>query len=134
MAAHDWFWPVVGMAAWAVALSGGVWLTAQIRAAVSRRVALVDGTARMLMRAASRGLEGDVRGLPGVTDVQVRFTGPAERPVVRLWVICDESADLTTLRNRINDGPLGRFRHLVDMYDLPAVILFRVAYRRECVA
>lgn len=133
VAAHDWFWPVVGLAAWGSALIGVVWLILQIRAVVARRVALMDGTARMLMRAASRGLAADIRGLPGVGEVRVRFTGSAHRPVLRLWVVCDETAGLGALRDQIAAGPLTRFRHLTDMPDLLAVIRFRVAYHRRCV-
>jgi hypothetical protein len=130
----DGFWPVVGVGCWAVTLLGCVWLAAQIRTALARRVALVDSTTRMLTRAAARGLTGDIKGLPGVRDVTVRFTGIAEDHCVQLLVVCDEAADLGQLRTRIADGPLARFRHLVDMEEIPAIVRFRLCYRKQCLA
>src|SRR6266571_2410475 len=78
LARYDGFWPGMGVLCWAVALAGVVWLAAQVRTALARRVALVNSTTRMLTRAAARGLTGDIKGLPGVRDVEVRFTGMAE--------------------------------------------------------
>ncbi len=128
------FWPVAGLLCWLVAVFGLVWLIAQVRTTLARHLALVDGTTRMLTRAAARGLTGDIRGLPGVQDVTVRFTGAGPEHCVQLLVVCDEQADLAALRTRIADGPIARFRHLVDMPDLPAVVRFRLTYRKRCLA
>jgi len=130
---NDGFWPIVGFACWAVMLTGLLWLVGQVRSALGRRIALVDSATRMLTRAAARGLAGDIKGLPGVCDVTVRFTGIAEDHCVQLLVVCDEAADLGVLRARI-EGPMSRFRHLVAMEGLPAVVRFRVYYRKQCLA
>ncbi|MEO3786409.1 hypothetical protein ABGB12_24045 [Actinocorallia sp. B10E7] len=134
IAGHVWFWPVVTALLAATAVLGTCWLLAQGRAVALRRFTLLGGRRKALTNEAVAALTREVMGLPGVHDVRVRFTGTRSRPRVMLQILCHESADLGLLLTRIGEESLVRFREVIEMPDLHAVLRFRLVYQETRIA
>ncbi|GAA3243094.1 alkaline shock response membrane anchor protein AmaP [Actinocorallia longicatena] len=129
-----WFWPVVIAVLTAVTIGGLAWLLTQGRGAALRRFVLMGGSRRMMTKAATAELAQEIIRLPGVRDVRIRLTGSHSRPRLVLSVFCEESADLGMLLGQIGEQSVGRFRSLVAMPELHAVLRFRLVYRETRVA
>lgn len=134
VAAHSWFWPVVTALLTAMAVLGVCWLGAQGRAVALRHLTLLGRRRKALTNEAVAVLSREVLGLPGVHDVRIRFTGSRSRPRVMLQILCHESADLGLLLTRISEDSLARFREVIEMPDLHAVLRFRLVYQETRIA
>jgi hypothetical protein len=122
----SWFWPAVAGAGVSVALVGLLWLLARGRAAVLRRVTLTRRAARARVRAAGAGLVEDLRAVPGVRDARFRLSGSAAWSRLLISVTCDEDADLALVRGHLGQDCLMRVRAELEMYEVPAVVRFRL--------
>ncbi|MBC6460428.1 hypothetical protein [Actinomadura sp. HBU206391] len=125
-AGPPWFWPGVAGLSVSLTLVGLLWLFAQGRAAVLRRLNLTRWSTRVRVRVAADDLVEEVRRLPGVQSVQVRLTGSAAWSRFVVSVVCDEDADLTLLRGHLSEDSLVRLRTELEMYELPTIVRFRL--------
>jgi hypothetical protein len=76
---------------------------------------------------AADALAADVERLSGVSSASARLTGDADAPEVDLRVEVTGRCDVPTLRARIEDEALGRFRQALDLDRLEANVEFRVS-------
>jgi hypothetical protein len=131
---NPWFWPAVAGASASLALVGLLWLLAQGRAAVLRRLSLARRSTRMRVRAAAGELTDELLRLPGVRSAQIRLTGSAAWSRFVVSVTCDEDADLALLRAHLGDEALVRLRAELEMYELPTIVRFRLVCSEEQLA
>jgi hypothetical protein len=124
---YAWFWPVVGVVAEVVAMTGLVWFTVQALAAMRRRRPALDRPSRNLAEVAGGELLRATRLVPGVRDARVRFTGSWWKPRLVMSVTCEADAVPAEIRADLTGGPVARYRAAMAMRDLLVVVRFRLA-------
>jgi hypothetical protein len=122
-----WFWPAVAALGSALAFAGLIGLTGQLRAGLSRHVALGRVAPRLAAMASRANFVEEVERLPGVRVVRARLAGTRLRPRLAVTVICDARADIGLLREEIAAGPAPRVRVAIDRAELRTIIRFQFA-------
>lgn len=121
---QPWFWYVVAIVAVLIALLALRWLLVQGRRGTVRGLRIdgeATGRTQMPARAASRAVEQDIGGLPGVRRVTARLAGSPSAPGVRLAVTADPRGDPAQLRAGVLHA-LGDLADSLDVDRLPATV------------
>ena len=85
-----------------------------------------DGATQMDAQAAVEPLVEEIETYPGVHRVSARLSGTASKPVLHLVIGCEDTADVTDLRRRIDGEAVPRLRQALDLPVLPADLLLRL--------
>lgn len=84
------------------------------------------GATRLDAQSAVDPLVEEVESYPGVHRASARLSGTASRPMLHLVVGCEDTADITALRRRIDSEAVPRLRQALDLPVLPADLLLRL--------
>jgi hypothetical protein len=76
-------------------------------------------------------LLADLHACPGVTTAAAWLSGNRHTPRLHLAITAEPDADLSALRHQIADHALTRFRHALELGNLPTTIQFRLAAHRD---
>jgi len=125
-----WFWWVVAAGSVLVALLALSWLLAQAR---TDRIGWIDlavgdpqGSTVVHAGAVTEAVEQEVGSFIGVTSASARLRGDRTRRL-DLIVGLSESADLTQVRNRLQQQTVANLRQVLDAPDLPVHVQLRPA-------
>jgi hypothetical protein len=132
--AHDnagWYWGAFAGGAFLLAALALCWLLAQSGSSrVSSLQLEIDrshGSTRLQSAALTSALEDDVTAYHGVNDATARILGSAHEPLLRLDVAVDESADIGTIRERLETQAIPRVRQAASVLDLPVWLRLEIA-------
>jgi hypothetical protein len=75
-------------------------------------------------------LLAELHAYPGVTTAAAWLSGNRHTPRLHLAVTAEPDADLSALRHQIAGHALTRFRHALELGNLPTTIQFRLAAQR----
>ena len=84
------------------------------------------GATRLQAQSAVEPLVDEIEGYPGVHRVSARLSGTSARPMLHLVIGCEDTADVTELRRRIDGEAVPRLRQALDLPVLPADLLLRL--------
>jgi len=128
----SWFWPAAAVASLLLAWLGLRWLLAQISTpTVSRLPVRSDGPGRTELPAsgATSALARDIEDYSGVRSARARLMGDRSPPEVEVTVDVHDDTDVTTVRRRIEEHALARFRSALDLPELRGAVHVRLAER-----
>jgi hypothetical protein len=132
--AHDndsWYWGTWAGGAFLLAALALLWLLAQSGSSkVSSLQLEIDrsrGSTRLQSTALTNALEDDVTAYHGVNDATARILGSAHEPLLRLDVSLDESADIGSIRERLETQAIPRVRQAASVLDLPVWLRLEIA-------
>src|SRR3954447_18021598 len=132
--AHDnagWYWGAYAGGAFLLAALALIWLFAQ---SGSSRISSLQletdrsrGATRLQSSALTDAVEDDVTAYHGVHDATARLLGSAREPLLRLDVSLDESADIGSVRDRLETQAIPRVRQAASVHDLPVWLRLEIA-------
>ena len=122
-----WFWPAVAAVGSTLAFVGVLGLTAHVRTALSRHIALGRVAPHMAVAVSRANFVEEIEQLPGVHAASVRLTGTRLRPRLAATVSCDPRTDIGLLREEIAAAAAPRLRVALGRADLCTVIRFQIA-------
>lgn len=128
----DWFWPLAAVVSLLLAWLGLRWLVAQLSTpTVSRLPVRADGAGRteLMASGATAALARDIEDYSGVRSASARFVGDHPVPEVEVTVDVHDDADLGTVRRRIEEHALERFRSALELNELRSRVHVRLAER-----
>ena len=128
----DWFWPLAAVLALLLSWVGLRWLLAQFSTpTVSRLPVRADGPGRTELAAsgATAALARDIEDYAGVRSARARLVSDHPAPEVEVTVDVHDDADVPTLRRRIEDHALARFRSALELQELRSQVHVRLAER-----
>jgi hypothetical protein len=128
----DWFWPLAAVLALLTSWLGLRWLLAQISTpTVSRLPVRADGPGRTEMAAsgATAALARDIEEYAGVRSARARMVSDHPSPEVEITVDVHDDADVPTIRRRIGEHALARFRSALELQELRSQVHVRLAER-----
>jgi len=128
----DWFWPLAAVLALLTSWLGLRWLLAQISTpTVSRLPMRADGPGRTELAAsgATAALAGDIEEYAGVRSARARMVSDHPSPEVDITVDVHDDADVPTIRRRIEEHALARFRSALELQELRSRVHVRLAER-----
>lgn len=128
----NWFWPLAAVLAVLVAWLGLRWLLSQIRTpTVSRLPVRADGPGRteLLASGATAALARDIEDYPGVRGARARVVSDHPAPEVEMTVDVADDGDVATVRRRIEEHALPRFRAALETDDVRSRLHVRLAER-----
>lgn len=117
----NWFWPLAAVVAVLVAWLGLRWLLAQLHSPASARLpvrAEGPGRTELVASAAAVALANDIDGYPGVRRASARIVADHPSPEVDITVDVFDDVDLRTVRRRIEEHALPRFRTALELTEL----------------
>jgi hypothetical protein len=127
----SWYWGAWAGGAFLLAALGLWWLAAQSGSSrVSSLQLEIDrsrGATRLQTSALTDALEDDVATYSGVNDATARILGSAHEPLLRLDVALDESADIGSIRERLETQAIPRVRQAASVLDLPVWLRLEIA-------
>lgn len=126
----NWFWPLAAVLAVLVAWLGLRWLLAQIHApAVSRLPVRADGPGHteLVASGATAALARDIEEYSGVRSARARMVDDHPSPEVELTVDVADDADVGSVRRRIEDHALPRFRTALEATEVRSRLHLRLA-------
>jgi hypothetical protein len=117
-----WFWPVVAAITVLLGLLALKWLTAQLS---GDKVGELDlerdrsrGSTRVSSRAVTDAVTAELEGQRGVQGACAKFRGDSREPDLDLTVSVDDSADLGTVRQRIESTTVQHARQALGRPDM----------------
>ena len=128
----DWFWPLAAALALLTSWLGLRWLLAQISTpTVSRLPVRADGPGRTELTAsgATAALARDIEEYSGVRSARARMVSDHPSPEVEITVDVHDDADVPTIRRRIEEHALARFRSALELQQLRSQVHVRLAER-----
>lgn len=130
LAAHDWFWIIVAVAAAVVAVEALRWLLRQFG---SDRVGDVQverdrthGTTVLSASAVTAAVAEEVQSYRGVAHATAQLRGSVHAPTLVLRATLDDTADLGAVRDQVTAGAVPHARQALDDPELPARVEFRL--------
>jgi hypothetical protein len=126
----DWFWPLAAVLSLLVAWLGLRWLIAQLSTtAVGHLPVRADGPGHteLLGAGATSALARDIEEYPGVHRASARLIGDHPVPEISVTVDVGDDADIATVRRRIEEHALVRFRSALELTKLRSQIHLRLA-------
>jgi len=130
LAAHDWFWIVVGVVALLVALSALRWLLRQFG---SDRVGDVQveadrsrGRTLLSSSAVTSAVADEIASYRGVERARAHLRGSPSAPVLVVRAVLDDDADIATVRTQVTRSAVVHAREVLDDPELPARVEFRL--------
>ena len=130
LAAHDWFWIIVAVAAVIVALLALEWLLRQFG---SDRVGDVQvesdrthGRTVLSSSAVTSAVADEVSGYRGVDRASAHLRGSGRAPTLVLRATLDDAADIGAVRDQVVAGAVTHARRVLDDPELPARVEFRL--------
>lgn len=126
----NWFWPLAAVLAVLVAWLGLRWLLAQIHApAVSRLPVSADGPGHteLVASGATAALARDIEEYSGVRGARARMVDDHPSPEVELTVDVADDADVGSVRQRIEEHALPRFRTALEVGEVRSRLHVRLA-------
>lgn len=126
----DWFWPLAAATALLTSWLGLRWLLAQISTpTVSSLAVRADGPGHTELAAsgAAAALAGDIEEYAGVRSARARLVSDHPSPEVEITVDVHDDADVPTIRRRIEDHALARFRSALELEQLRSQVHVRLA-------
>lgn len=125
-----WFWWAVAVAGVVVAVLALSWMVAQVRTDRIRRLDLAvgDPTSATVVHAGAvtEAVEQEVSSYLGVTGASARLRGERAHRL-DLVVGVSPAADLTELRQRLQEQPVANVRRVLDIPDLPVHVQLKPA-------
>lgn len=128
----NWFWPLAAVTALLTSWLGLRWLLAQISTTTVYSLPVrADGPGHTELAAsgAARALAGDIEGYAGVRSARARVVSDHPSPEVEITVDVHDDADVPTIRRRIEDHALTRFRSALELEHLASHVHVRLAER-----
>lgn len=126
---HGWFWPAVAIAAVLLGLLALRWLLAQLGSDRAGTLPLEPDTRQGSTRLAASALTGalteEIESYQGVRQASARLLHDPRQPDLVLTVSLNERADLSALRNRIEDHAIRHARQALSR-DLPVELEIRL--------
>jgi hypothetical protein len=112
------------------------WLAAQaLRRPKAGTWRLPSGPARgvtsLRTDTAATAIAEEIESYPGVNRTTASLAGSRQQPTLHLVVNADQHADITALRERIDDHALPRLRQALELDTLPADLLLRLDTNRS---
>lgn len=127
----SWYWGAWAGGAFLVAALALIWLLAQSGSSkVSSMQLEIDrshGSTRLQTAALTNALEDDVTAYHGVNDATARILGSPDDPLLRLDVALDQSADIGSIRERLETQAIPRVRQAASVLDLPVWLRLEIA-------
>jgi len=127
----NWFWPLAAVVSLLLSWIGLRWLLAQIATpAVNRLPVRADGPGHTELSAsgATAALAADIEEYDGVRGARARLVSD-HPPEVEVTVDVHDDVDVATVRRRIEEHALARFRQALELKDLRARVHVRLAER-----
>jgi hypothetical protein len=128
----SWFWPVTAVASLLLAWLGLRWLLAQISTPTASRLPVRSdgpGLTELSASGATSALARDIEEYLGVRSARARLTGDCSPPEVEVTVDVHDDTDVATVRRRIEEHALARFRSALDLPELRGAVHVRLAER-----
>ena len=128
----NWFWPLAAVLSLLLAWLGLRWLLAQLSTpTVSRLPVRSDGLGHteLVATGATAALARDIEDYPGVQAARVRMVSDHPSPEVEITVDVHDDADVPSVRRRIEEHALARFRAALELQELRALVHVRLAER-----
>lgn len=126
-----WYWGAWAGGAFLLAVLSLWWLLAQSGSSrVSSLQLEVDrsrGSTRLQSAALTDALEDDVTAYHGVNEATARILGSPREPLLRLDVALDASADIGSIRERLETQAIPRVRQAASVLDLPVWLRLEIA-------
>ena len=128
----DWFWPLAAVLSLLTAWLGLRWLLAQISTpTVGRLPVRADGPGHtdLVASGAAAALARDIEEYAGVKGARARMVSDYPSPEVEVIVDVHDDADVPSVRRRIEEHALVRFRTALELQELRPQVHVRLADR-----
>ncbi|MBE7195864.1 MAG: DNA-directed RNA polymerase subunit beta [Gordonia polyisoprenivorans] len=133
---HTWLWPVLAVAGAILTLACLYWLYVLLfstdRAHAIRLTGQHDEGGRTTLNPAAltQAVAGEIAGYPGVSAARARLLGDMWKPTLVVTAVLEDSADLASLRRRIEHEAIAHARTAVDDPTLPVQLDLTVTTKR----